>query len=133
MRERQRHQGPRRPRDALRRTWTRHRRWGTCRTPRLGEEVEGVLSVPAGPTGRWRHVGPAGEDSAEPGSVLAASMASTTRSSRAACGDSSAITSVALEGALHYITQLEHTVIVLRHGIGDRRAKSLRTSPRISG
>ena len=78
-------------------------------------------------------MGPAGEDSAEPGSVLAASMASTTRSSRAACGDSSAITSVALEGAFHGLTQPEQTVIVLRHGIGDRRAKSLRTSPRISG
>jgi hypothetical protein len=132
-RERKGRQGPCRPRDAPRRTRTRHRRWGTCRTPRLGEEVEVVLSVPAGPTCLDRPVGPADEDSAEPGAVLAASMASTTRSSRAACGDSSAITSVALEGALHGLTQPEQTVIVLRHGIGGRQAKSLRTSPRISG
>jgi hypothetical protein len=43
-----------------------------------------------------------------------------------------ASTSVALEGALHGLTQPEHTVIVLRHGIGGRQAKSSRTSPRSS-
>ena len=89
--------------------------------------------MPAGPTCLDRPVGPAGEDFAEPGAVLAASMASMTRSSRAACGDSSAITSLALEGALHGLTQPEQTVIVLRHGIDGRQAKCLRTSPRISG
>jgi DNA-directed RNA polymerase sigma subunit (sigma70/sigma32) len=36
-----------------------------------------------------------------------------------------ASTSVALEDALHGLTQSEHTVIVLRHGIGGRQAKKL--------
>jgi hypothetical protein len=70
-RERQGRQGPRRPRDTLRRTRTRHRRRRAYRTPRLEDEVEGVLSVPADPTGRSRLVGPAGEDSAEPGAMIA--------------------------------------------------------------
>jgi hypothetical protein len=43
-----------------------------------------------------------------------------------------ASTSVALEGTLHGLTQPEHTVIVLRHGIGGSQAKSSRTSPRSS-
>ena len=43
-----------------------------------------------------------------------------------------ASTSVALEGALNALTQPECTVIVLRHRIGGRQAKSSRTSPRSS-
>src|SRR5215218_8482077 len=43
-----------------------------------------------------------------------------------------ASTSVALEGTLHGLAQPEHTVIVLRHGIGGSQAKSSRTSPRSS-
>jgi RNA polymerase sigma factor (sigma-70 family) len=40
MRERQGHQGPRRPRDTLRRTRTQYRCRGACRTPRLGEAIK---------------------------------------------------------------------------------------------
>jgi RNA polymerase primary sigma factor len=131
-RERQGRQGPRRPRDALRRTRTRHRHRRACGTPRLGDEVEGVLSVPAGPTGRSRLVGPAGEDSAEPGAMIADGCPQAALEERVVEAIEAASTSVALEGALHGLTQPEHTVIVFRPAIGGRQAKSSRTSPRSS-
>jgi hypothetical protein len=76
--------------------------------------------VPAGPTSLDRPVGPAGEDSAKLGAMIADGS------------PQAASTSVALEGALHGLTQPEHTVIVLRHGTGGSQAKSSRTSPRSS-
>ena len=89
--------------------------------PRLGEEVEGLLSVPAGPTSLDRPVGPAGEDSAEPGAMIAGGSPQAALEERLV---------EAIEGTLHGLTQLEHTGIVLRHGISGSQAKSSMTSPR---
>jgi hypothetical protein len=108
------------PRDALRRTRTRHRRREACRTPRLREEVEGVLSVPADPTGRSRLVGSAGENSAEPGAMIAYGSPQAALEERVVEAIEAASTSVALEGALHSLTQPERTVIVLRHETSPR-------------
>jgi hypothetical protein len=88
--------------------------------------------VPADPTGRSRLVGPAGEDSAEPGAMITDGCPQAALEDRVVEAIEAASTSVALEGALHGLTQPEHTVIVLRHGIGGRQAKSSRTSPRSS-
>jgi DNA-directed RNA polymerase sigma subunit (sigma70/sigma32) len=88
--------------------------------------------VPADPTGRSRLVGPAGEDSAEPGAMITDGCPQAALEDRVVEATEAASTSVALEGALHGLTQQEHTVIVLRHGIGGRQAKSSRTSPRSS-
>ena len=105
---------------------------GNLQDARLGEEVKGVISVPAGPTCLDRPVGPAGEDSAEPGAMIADGSPQAALEERVVEAIEAASTSVALEGALHGLTQPEHTVIVLRHGIGGRQAKSSRTSPRSS-
>jgi hypothetical protein len=88
--------------------------------------------VPAGPTSLNCPVRPAGEDSAEPGAMIAHGCPQAALEERVVEAIEAASTSVALEGALHGLTQPEHTVIVLRHGIGGRQAKSSRTSPRSS-
>jgi hypothetical protein len=77
-------------------------------------------------------VGPSGEDSAEPGAMIADGCPQAALEDRVVEAIEAASTSVALEGALHGLTQPKHTVIVLRHGIGGRQAKSSRTSPRSS-
>ena len=78
--------------------------------------------MPAGPTSLNRAVGPAGEDSAEPGAMIADGSPQAALEERVVEAIEAASTSVALEDAL---TQSEHTVIVLRHGIGGRQAKKL--------
>jgi hypothetical protein len=88
--------------------------------------------VPASPTGRSRLVGTAGEDSVEPGAMLADGSPQAALEERVVKAIEAASTSVALEGALYGLTQPERTVIVLRHRIGGRQAKSSRTSPRSS-
>jgi hypothetical protein len=88
--------------------------------------------VPASPTGRSRLVGTAGEDSAEPGAMIADGSPQAALEELVVEAIEAASTSVALEGALHGLTQPKHTVIVLRHGIGGRQAKSSRASPRSS-
>ena len=88
--------------------------------------------MPVGPTGRSRLVGTAGEDSAKPGAMIADGSPQATLEERVVEAIEAASTSVALEGALYGLTQPERTVIVLRHGIGGRQAKSSRTSPRSS-
>ena len=88
--------------------------------------------MPASPTGRSRLVGTAGEDSVEPGAMLADGSPQAALEERVVKAIEAASTSVALEGALYGLTQPERTVIVLRHGIGGRQAKSSRTSPRSS-
>jgi hypothetical protein len=88
--------------------------------------------VPAGPTGRSRLVGPAGEDSAKPDAMITDGSRQAALEERVVEAIEVASTSVALEGTLHSLTQPERTVIVLRHGIGGRQAKSSRTSPRSS-
>jgi DNA-directed RNA polymerase specialized sigma24 family protein len=88
--------------------------------------------VPASLTGRSRLVGTAGEDSAEPGAMIAEGSPQAALEERVVEAIEAASTSVALEGALHGLTQPERTVIVLRHGIGGRQAKSSRMSPRSS-
>jgi DNA-directed RNA polymerase sigma subunit (sigma70/sigma32) len=88
--------------------------------------------VPAGPTNLDRPVGPSGEDSAEPGAMIADGSPQAALEERLVEAIEAASTSVALEGTLHGLTQLEYTVIVLRHGIGSSQAKSSRTSPRNS-
>jgi RNA polymerase primary sigma factor len=81
--------------------------------------------VLAGPTSLDRPVGPAGEDSAEPGAMIADGSPQAALEERVVEAIEAASTSVALEDALHGLTQSEHTVIVLRHGIGGRQAKKL--------
>ena len=88
--------------------------------------------MPAAPTSLDRPVGPAGENSAEPGAMIADGSPQAALEERVVEAIEAASTSVALEGTLHGLTQPEHTVIVLRHGIGGRQAKSSRTSPRSS-
>jgi RNA polymerase primary sigma factor len=70
-------------------------------------------------------VGTAGEDSAEPGAMIADGSPQAALEERVVEAIEAASTSVALEDALHGLTQSEHTVIVLRHGIGGRQAKKL--------
>jgi DNA-directed RNA polymerase sigma subunit (sigma70/sigma32) len=88
--------------------------------------------VPAGPTSLDRPVGPAGEDSAEPGATIADGSPEAALEERVVEAIEAASASMALESALHALTQPECTVIVLRHGIGGRQVKSSRTSPRSS-
>jgi DNA-directed RNA polymerase sigma subunit (sigma70/sigma32) len=88
--------------------------------------------VPVDPTARSRLVGTVGEDSAKPGAMIADGSPQAALEERVVEAIEAASTSVALEGALHGLTQPERTVIVLRHGIGGRQAKSSRTSPRSS-
>jgi DNA-directed RNA polymerase specialized sigma24 family protein len=76
--------------------------------------------VPVGPTGRSRLVGTAGEDSAKPGAMIADGSPQATLEERVVEAIEAASTSVALEGALHGLTQPERTVIVLRHGTSPR-------------
>jgi hypothetical protein len=65
-------------------------------------------------------VGPAGENSAEPGAMIADGSPQIALEERVAEAIGAASTSVALEGALHGLTQPERTVIVLRHGTSPR-------------
>ncbi len=88
--------------------------------------------MPASLTGRSRLVGTAGEDSAEPGAMIAEGSPQAALEERVVEAIEAASTSVALEGALHGLTQPERTVIVLRHRVGGRQAKSSRMSPRSS-
>jgi DNA-directed RNA polymerase sigma subunit (sigma70/sigma32) len=69
---------------------------------------------------------PAGEDSAEPGAMIADGSPQAALEERVVEAIKAASTSVPLKGALHGLTKPEHTVIVLRrHGIGGRQAKKL--------
>ena len=88
--------------------------------------------MPSGPTGRSRLVEPAGEDSTGPGAMIADRSPQAALEEHVVEAIEAASTSVSLEGALRSFAQPEHTVIVLRHGIGDCQAKSSRTSPRSS-
>jgi hypothetical protein len=76
--------------------------------------------VPVGPTGRSRLVGTAGEDSAKPGAMIADGSPQGALEERVVEAIEAASTSVALEGALHDLTQPERTVIVLHHGTSPR-------------
>jgi hypothetical protein len=69
---------------------------------------------------------------AEPGVMIADGYPQAALEERVVGAIEAASTSVTLEGALHGLTRPEHTVIVLRHGIGGSQAKSSRTSPRSS-
>jgi hypothetical protein len=65
-------------------------------------------------------VGTAGEDSAKPGARIADGSPQAALEERVVEAIEAAGTSVALEGALHGLTQPERTVIVLRHGTSPR-------------
>jgi hypothetical protein len=89
--------------------------------------------VPAGPTSLDRPVGPAGEDSAEPGAMIADGSPPAALEERVVEAMKAASTSVPLKGALHG-PRSRNTRSSSSAAMGSAAAKlkSSRTSPRIS-